>query len=89
MFPGLEDGVTGPSGLISDSDSLLFFFEIFDISLIDDDFSGGDLREIGFSGVEGREGNCSTGLAGADPVGVGGSTLMTGRREGESISLDV
>ena len=78
-----------PTGLISDSDSLLFFFEIFDTSLIDDDFNGGDLRETSFSGVEGREGNCSSELAGADPEGVGGRTLMTGRREGESISLDV
>lgn len=85
MFPGLEAGVTEATGLISDSDSPLEYFEIFDTSTMDDDFREGDLREICCSGEDGGEGY-SPGL-GTDPVGVGGCTLITGTKEGESISL--
>ena len=85
MFPGLDAGDIGATGLISDSDSPLSFFEIFDKSSKDDDFSGGDLRESCCSGVDAEEG-CSLGLD-TDPVGVGGCTLMTGTNEGDSISL--
>jgi len=68
MFPGLEAG--DATGLISDSDSPLAFFEIFDMSSKDDDFRRGDLREGCCSGEDAGEG-CSLGL-GTDPVGVGG-----------------
>jgi len=85
MLPGLEAGEIDATGLISDSDSSLTFFEIFDTSSKDDDFSGGDLRESCCSGVEAGEG-FSRGL-GTDPVGVGGCTLITGTKEGDSISL--
>lgn len=85
MLPGLEAGEIDATGLISDSDSSLTFFEIFDTSSKDDDFSGGDLRENCCSGVEAGEG-FSRGL-GTDPVGVGGCTLITGTKEGDSISL--
>jgi len=68
MFPGLEAG--DATGLISDSDSLLAFFEMFAISPKDDDFRRGDLREGCCSGVDAGEG-WSLGL-GTDPVGVGG-----------------
>ena len=85
MFPGLDAGDVGATGLISDSDSPLSFFEIFDKSSKDDDFSGGDLRESCCSGVDADEG-CSLGLD-TDPGGVGGCTLMTGTNEGDSISL--
>ena len=85
MLPGWDAGEIGVTGLISDSDSPLSFFEIFDKSSKDDDFSGGDLRESCCSGVDAVEG-CSLGLD-TDPVGVGGCTLMTGTNEGDSISL--
>ena len=85
MLPGLDAGEIDATGLISDSDSSLTFFEIFDTSSKDDDFSGGDLRESCCSGVEAGEG-FSLGL-GTDPVGVGGCTLITGTKEGDSISL--
>lgn len=85
ILPGLEAGEIDATGLISDSDSSLTFFEIFDTSSKDDDFSGGDLRESCCSGVEAGEG-FSLGL-GTDPVGVGGCTLITGTKEGDSISL--
>ena len=88
MFPpALEAGATDATGSISDSDSPM----ILDMSIKEDDFSVGDLREFCFSGVDGGEGY-SLGLR-TDPVGVGGSTLITGTKEGESaislVPLDV
>lgn len=91
ILPGLEAGEIDATGLISDSDSSLTsfvifeIFEIFDTSSKDDDFSGGDLRESCCSGVDAGEG-FSLG-PGTDPVGVGGCTLITGTKEGDSISL--
>ena len=61
MFPGLEAGEIDATGLISDSDSSLAFFEnfdifeIFDTSSKVDDLRGGDLREICCSGVDAGE----------------------------------
>ena len=90
MLPGLEAGVTEARGFKSDSDSpVKAFLEIFVMSVNEHDFRLGDLRKICFSGVEGGEGNSLVGLGTEDPVGVGGSTFMTGTNEGESISLDV
>lgn len=85
MFPGLEAGEIDATALISDSDSSLAFFELLDMSSKDDDFRGGDLREICCSEVDAGKA-CSLGL-GTDPVGVGGCTLITGTKEGDSISL--
>ena len=88
MFPGLETGETEASGFISDSDSLLLTLaESFDMSFNEHDLKLGDLRKVCLSGVEGGDEYSLTGLVTVDPVGVGGSTLMIGMNEGDSISL--
>lgn len=88
MFPGFEAGETEASGFKSDSDSpLRAFAVIFDMSLNEHDFKLGDLQKVCLSGVEGEDGYSLTGLGAVDPVGVGGSTLITGMNEGDSTSL--
>ena len=90
IFPvDLDDGETDPAGLRSESNSLLAFDDVLDTSVKEEGFEDRGFRANGSSGVD-REGGHSPMVgdnSGGVGTGVGGRTLMTGTKDGESKSL--
>ena len=81
---GLDAGETDPTGLRSESNSLVAFDDVLDTSVNDEGFVERGFRANGSSGVDSPVvGDISGGVG----TGVGGSTFMTGTKDGESKSL--
>ena len=86
---GLDAGETDPTGLRSESNSLVAFDDVLDTSVKDEGFVDRGFRANGSSGVD-RDGGHSPvvgDISGGVGAGVGGSTFMTGTKDGESKSL--
>ena len=85
----MDAGETDPTGLRSESNSLAAFDDALDTSVKEEGFADRGFRANGSSRVDIDGGHSPVvgDISGGVGTGVGGSTLMTGTKDGESKSL--